>query len=163
MGGVPDAYAVLQVDPGADELVIQAAYRALARRYHPDGDAPDPARMATINEAYRLLRDPGLRRRHDVARTPTTVQPIPLTPHPSPVPPPARREPWHPPPVDFRSERAVLDFGRYRGWRITELARQDPDYLRWLSRHSSGIRYREAIARVLPREPDLQRRASSVA
>jgi hypothetical protein len=60
-------------------------------------------------------------------------------------------------------EQAVLDFGRYLGWRITDLARHDPDYLRWLSRHSSGIRFRNAIARVLPREPDLQRRASSVA
>lgn len=163
MGGVPDAYAVLQVDPSADLLVIQAAYRALARRYHPDGDAPDSARMAAVNDAYRLVRDPESRRRHDAARMATTVQPIPVTRHPSSVPPPARREPWQPPPVDFCSERAVLDFGRYLGWRIAELARHDPDYLRWLSRHSSGIRYRQAIARVLPREPDLQRRASSVA
>jgi hypothetical protein len=57
----------------------------------------------------------------------------------------------------------VLDFGRYAGWSIRDLARHDPDYLRWLCRHSSGIRFREAIARVLPREPDLQRRANSVA
>ena len=57
----------------------------------------------------------------------------------------------------------VVDFGRYAGWTVPDIARHDPDYLRWLARHSSGIRFREAIARALPREPDLQRRASSVA
>jgi len=51
-----------------------------------------------------------------------------------------------------------------RSWRtVPDIARHDPDYLRWLARHSSGIRFREAIARALPREPDLQRRANSVA
>ena len=31
-----DAYKVLQVDPEAEDEVIQAAYRRLARKYHPD-------------------------------------------------------------------------------------------------------------------------------
>ena len=44
---------------------------------------------------------------------------------------------------------SALDFGRYEGWRLRELARRDPDYLRWLARHSSGIRYRTAIEQVL--------------
>jgi uncharacterized protein (DUF3820 family) len=43
----------------------------------------------------------------------------------------------------------MIDFGRYAGWTLGELARQDPDYLRWLARHSSGIRYRGAILRLL--------------
>jgi hypothetical protein len=42
-----------------------------------------------------------------------------------------------------------LDFGRYTGWSIRALARKDPDYLRWLARHSSGIRFRTEIARIL--------------
>ena len=46
-------------------------------------------------------------------------------------------------------ESAVIDFGRYAGWRLADLARTDPDYLRWLSRHSSGIRYRRQIADLL--------------
>ena len=159
MAGVPNAYLVLQVDPSADLIVIQAAYRALARRYHPDGDAPDPARMAAVNRAYGILRDPGLRRRHDLERA-GGVQPVPI--HAGPRPSTAAA--WSPMPRRAESgEQAVLDFGRYLGWRIADLARHDPDYLRWLSRHSSGIRFRNAIARVLPREPDLQRRASSVA
>ena len=154
MGGVPNAYAVLQVDPSADFIVIQAAYRALARRYHPDGDAPDPGRMADVNRAYQTVRDPDSRRRSDLSRAPTP-QAVPMQPAAAGPAPGARR--------GGTGEHAVLDFGRYLGWRIVDLARQDPDYLRWLSRHSSGIRFREAIARVLPHEPDLQRRSSAVA
>ena len=57
----------------------------------------------------------------------------------------------------------VLDFGRYLGWSLAEIARHDPDYLRWLSRHSAGIRFRDEIERLLPNEPDLTRRSNSVA
>lgn len=150
-----DAYRVLQVDASADPVVIQAAYRALARRFHPDGDSPDPGRMAELNRAYALLRDPDSRRRYDTRRTMLHAQPIPVTPTTG------RVDAWTPrrtPP-----EPVLLDFGRYAGWRIGDLARHDPDYLRWLSRHSSGIRFRDAIARALPFEPDLTRRANSVA
>lgn len=42
-----------------------------------------------------------------------------------------------------------LDFGHYAGTTIEELARIDPDYLRWLERHASGARYRGEIHRVL--------------
>lgn len=47
----------------------------------------------------------------------------------------------------FDSSR--LDFGHYAGRTIAELANEDPDYLRWLARHPSGIRYRAEIGRVL--------------
>lgn len=43
----------------------------------------------------------------------------------------------------------TLDFGHYAGRTITELADEDPDYLRWLARHPSGVRYRAEIQRVL--------------
>jgi hypothetical protein len=43
----------------------------------------------------------------------------------------------------------VLDFGHYAGRTIAELADDDPDYLRWLERHPSGVRYRAEIQRVL--------------
>ena len=56
---------------------------------------------------------------------------------------------------------SVLDFGHYAGRRIEELAESDPDYLRWLARHPSGVRYRGEIARVLasavPRPTDWRR------
>jgi curved DNA-binding protein CbpA len=54
-----DPYKVLQVDPEAEDEVIQAAYRRLAQKYHPDVAGPDgAARMASINAAWELLRDP---------------------------------------------------------------------------------------------------------
>jgi curved DNA-binding protein CbpA len=62
-----DPYKVLQVDPEAEDEVIQAAYRRLAQKYHPDVAGPDgSARMAAINAAWELLRDPT--RRADVDR-----------------------------------------------------------------------------------------------
>ena len=42
-----------------------------------------------------------------------------------------------------------LDFGHHAGRTIEELAVADPDYLRWLERHPSGVRYRAEIRRVL--------------
>jgi hypothetical protein len=54
-----------------------------------------------------------------------------------------------------------LDFGHHAGRTIAELALIDPDYLRWLARHPSGVRYRAEIARlmseVVPRPGDWRR------
>jgi hypothetical protein len=44
---------------------------------------------------------------------------------------------------------SVLGFGRYAGWSLGDIARKDPDYVLWLSRHSSGIRYRTEIYGIL--------------
>ena len=46
-----DPYKTLQVDPEADADVIQAAYRRLAQKFHPDvASGPDAARrMIAIN------------------------------------------------------------------------------------------------------------------
>ncbi|MEI7743677.1 MAG: J domain-containing protein [Chloroflexota bacterium] len=68
---IPDPYKVLQVDPEAEDDVIEAAYRLLAKRYHPDV-APGPdaqARMVAINQARDILRDPVKRAAVDRART----------------------------------------------------------------------------------------------
>src|SRR3954454_20949623 len=65
-----DAYKVLQVDPEAEDEVIQAAYRRLAQKYHPDVAAGPEAsgRMSAINAAWEVLRDPTRRAAHDLAR-----------------------------------------------------------------------------------------------
>ena len=62
-----DFYEILQVHPSAYPEVIDAAYRRLARIYHPDRHpAPDAAaRMAEINRAYDVLKDPGQRAAYD--------------------------------------------------------------------------------------------------
>lgn len=53
-----DYYETLQIVPEAEPEVIAAAYRALAKKYHPDrSDAPDAmVRMARLNVAYQALR-----------------------------------------------------------------------------------------------------------
>jgi curved DNA-binding protein CbpA len=66
-----DPYKVLQVDPEAEDEVIQAAYRRLAQKYHPDRspNADGMARMVAINAAWELVRDPTRRAAYDRERT----------------------------------------------------------------------------------------------
>lgn len=147
-------YQVLQVDPGADAVVIHAAFRALARRYHPDGDAPDALRMAQLNRAYAVLRDPETRRTHDRSRRWLR----PMGPGSTGALPPSELRGFG---RDRHDDGPRLDFGRYAGWSLAELARHDPDYLRWLARHSSGIRYRDEIRVLVPDVETVERRASA--
>ncbi len=144
-----DVYRVLQIDPAAHEVVVRAAYRALAALYHPDRDATALAthRMAELNDAYAKVRTRDLRdaydqlRRHragtgsgSVVIAGTSAQPGRSQGASS---------------IDHSGQ--TLDFGRYVGWSIQQLATHDPDYLIWLSRHSSGIRYRRTIEELLAR------------
>jgi curved DNA-binding protein CbpA len=56
-----DYYSILGVSKDADEVVIRAAYRALAQKYHPDKASPElklsyEVRMTEINdEAFREI------------------------------------------------------------------------------------------------------------
>ena len=50
-----DPYKVLQVDPEAEDEVIAAAYRRLARKYHPDTAAGDPAAAAAASARPETL------------------------------------------------------------------------------------------------------------
>jgi hypothetical protein len=62
-------YDILQVTHTASPEVIQMAYKALARKYHPDVFQGDKAyaevMMKQINEAYRILSSPILRAQYD--------------------------------------------------------------------------------------------------
>jgi DnaJ domain len=59
-------YKVLQVDPEADPDVIDAVYRRLARKYHPDvSPGGSDERMKELNAAYAVLRDPARRATYD--------------------------------------------------------------------------------------------------
>jgi hypothetical protein len=69
-----DAYAVLGVGYDASIADVRRAYRALARRYHPDrvpARSPEQQRateqMAAINAAYALIIDAPLRH-HPISR-----------------------------------------------------------------------------------------------
>lgn len=62
-----DYYAILMVHPKAETFLIEAAYKRLAREYHPDfGKAHNNhEKMVEINEAYEVLSDPARRRLYD--------------------------------------------------------------------------------------------------
>ena len=214
---VPDPYKVLQVDSEAEFEVIEAAYRRLARKYHPDV-SPGPEsqeRMVRINQAWELLRDATKRAAVDRARTRTTGTSAkvgggrrtgraaaghPATPpgttydpgnhyRPQPVSarrrrPSGRRSPARRPrrarsrrPTRSTSRRtgrqaaptpaaastrrrwprgqgvgsagpppgnpsgSVLNFGRYLGWSLGEIARRDLEYIEWLDRTPIGRIY----------------------
>jgi len=64
-------YDVLGVVPEAPPEAIRESYRRLAREFHPDrtvGSAAGADRMPQINEAYRVLSDPGRRAVYDAER-----------------------------------------------------------------------------------------------
>ena len=63
-----DYYIELGVPRNAADKEVKAAYRRLARRYHPDVNTSDPdaeARFKRVNEAYQVLSDPKTRRDYD--------------------------------------------------------------------------------------------------
>ncbi len=217
---VPDPYKVLQVDSEAEVEVIEAAYRRLARKYHPDV-SPDPesqARMVRINQAWELLRDPSKRAAVDRARLRSAgaaarvaaadaksrtgtrasggrddrgrssgpfvagrdadatarggarpwrrLPPAPRSSSRSPrvTGPPGGRMPvaattprrWARPrgtgragPPPGRPSGSVLNFGRYAGWSLGEIARSDLEYLEWLDRTPIGRIYQVELDEIL--------------
>ena len=155
-----DAYHVLHVRADAHPLVIQAAYRTLAALYHPDRtDSPlaSAQRMAELNDAYAKLRNPDSRAAYDaqlphVARESVVVMPVRARAEAVR----ARADRADASPAGGRHEArtgGIVDFGRYQGWTIRALARHDPDYLRWLKRHSAGTRFRSEIDSALADVP----------
>lgn len=205
MTQAPDPYKVLQVDPEAEDEVIQAAYRRLAQKYHPDvATGPDAdARMSAINAAWEVLGDPGRRAAFDLARrlaarnaeraAADARRPHPEATRPGTAPTAASRPAGTGPRADVPPRRAetvssdwtsgrssqgggydpksmgapdgfaaagpppgdpsgtVLNFGRYAGWSLGEVARRDLDYIEWLDRMPIGRTYRDELDAILRR------------
>lgn len=64
----PDHYSILGVLPDCDAKQLEIAYKALAKKYHPDHSATaDLDRFKEITAAYRVLRDPLKRFEYDEA------------------------------------------------------------------------------------------------
>lgn len=160
-----DPYSVLQVAPFAEPDVVRAAYRALARKHHPDTGG-DERSMAVLNAAWDILGHRERRAAYDAerkrraairetavamditprtqttsARAPTSMSASTPASTPSPSPRPAPRA----------GADTVLDFGRYAGRSLRDLGTEDPDYLEWLGRTSIGRAYRREIDALLAR------------
>jgi curved DNA-binding protein CbpA len=162
-----DLYEVLQVHPRAEAEVIRAAYRTLARKYHPDHGG-DSARMIALNDAWDVLGDPVRRAAYDASLRPagqvrpaagSTAAPW-ASPQPADTRPPdttIRYDPGAPRPADAthagpppgRPSGTVLNFGRYNGWSLGEVVRFDRDYLEWLQRSTVGRGLRAEIDALL--------------
>jgi len=133
-----DLYRTLQVDPEAEFDVIRAAHRVLAAKHHPDVGGSAEL-MSRINSAWTILSDPPARAEYDrqrrlrdgLDRWDAYGR--------------AARQP-------ARDAGTILDFGRYAGWSIPDVARHDMDYLEWLARTPNGRRFEQEIDEALRRQ-----------
>lgn len=158
-----DPYAILGIPRSADERMLRRAYRAEARRHHPDmtRDPDAQRRMADLNAAYAILRDPARRASWDEAHRFGDYASQALSrPHVTAIrvdPAPTAACVWQrgrdgegaagPPPG--RPSGSVLMFGRHLCWSIGEIARIDPGYLRWLLTRPEGRPFRAEIEAIL--------------
>lgn len=131
-----DLYALLQVHPSAEPDVIRAAYHVLTVNHRLD-DGSD-RRVADLNRAFAILSDPRARLTYDrqcAAAAGSRGQPEPA--HPVHALPPGQ------------ASGVVLDYGRYQGWSLGQLAQHEPKYLRWLAHTPSGRPFRADIEALL--------------
>jgi curved DNA-binding protein CbpA len=132
-------YRTLQVDPSANDEVIRAAYRVLARRFHPDLAGND-AMMKRLNAAWEILGDPARRAEYERSRTAS----------PAPAAAPAKpASPDHAGPPVGTPSGTVLTYGRYEGWSLGQIAFVDPDFLEWLRSVPGGRYLRPEIDAIL--------------
>jgi DnaJ domain len=123
-----DYYQILGVHRQAEPEVIDAAFRAMARRFHPDrnvGDRSASERTRQVIEAHAVLSDPEKRRAYNrdwdaqhlppppVAKEPPS--PRPTTPQPKPPPsahPFAARPPSQPAAAKDRPQQRSSNWWR---------------------------------------------------
>lgn len=164
MIGRKNYYQILMVDPTVDADILAVVHRRLAQRYHPDMDPGEDARqrMLEINQAYDVLRNVDRRAKYDqelsarrdrrnsdrYVKRPTDAGPV-STGASAMTADRAYGEAGPPPRGVARG--SVLDFGRYKGWSLGQIAGHDPDFLEWLERSPGGRQYRAEIAALLKR------------
>ncbi|MFI5260043.1 MAG: hypothetical protein ACHQ01_10620 [Candidatus Limnocylindrales bacterium] len=116
--------------------------------------------MIALNDAWDVLGDPERRAAYDVTRSnaarsdvsasraeaaagqaETTIRYDPGAPRPA--------DATHAGPPPGRPSGTVLNFGRYAGWSLGEVARFDRDYLEWLARSTVGRGLRAELEALL--------------
>ena len=114
--------------------------------------------MVDLNWAYAVLREPSLRASYDSSHVAITVDAAPSEGGNTPAAPErsatlSERMSHASEAVERRdlgeAANVTLDFGRFAGMTLRQIARVEPGYLEWLRRHSSGLRYRHQIDAVL--------------
>jgi len=138
-----DLYAVLQVHPAAEPDVIRAAYHVLITNHRHDDESG--LRRADLDRAWAVLGDARARATYDRQRAAAQslgAGMIPAPAQPERLPPPGQ------------ASGVVLDYGRFQGWSLGQLARHEPKYLRWLARTPSGRPFRADIEALLGDEPE---------
>jgi curved DNA-binding protein CbpA len=143
-----DFYEILQVHRRAEPEVIRAAYRILARKYHPDHGG-DPARMIVLNDAWDVLGDPVRRAAYDATLASSGSTYLSGQAYAAASPSQPGGELAHAGPPPGRPSGSVLDFGRYSGWSLGEIDRHDLGYLEWLQRATAGRSLRAEIDAIL--------------
>jgi curved DNA-binding protein CbpA len=131
----------------ADQEIITAVHRKLAKRYHPDID-PSPSaarRMSEINEAYQVLSNPGRRAAYDkeLARRRDRRATDQVARQADEMPSSGTRVPLGPP------SGSIINIGRYSGWSLGQIRRHDPAFLEWLMSAPAGRQYRDEIQGLL--------------
>lgn len=169
-------YQVLMVDQDVDDDVLTEVYHRLVKRAR-QADMDDDRRarvLRAIERAYAVLHDPIRRSLYDLElqeredawsppggeqdRAPVSVAapsaaaapaPVGTAPAARPATTPATPAPAARPPATSHSGARVLDFGRYAGWTLRQIAMRDRDYLEWLRRTPLGRQYQAEIAAIL--------------
>ena len=62
----PTHYQVLDIREGASQELVDAAWKILMRRFHPDGAEPNAEKAVRINQAHDILSDPKKREAYDL-------------------------------------------------------------------------------------------------
>jgi curved DNA-binding protein CbpA len=142
MSAPTDPYKILQVDSEAEDEVIQAAYRRLAQKYHPDVAGPSGAeRMAAINAAWELLRDPNRRAAHDRERMAETMRSAPAAGStPGSGPTSDTRPGTQPPGPTYRPRRAETVSSDWTSGRSGSGGGYDPSRMRAPEGHGAAGR-----------------------
>lgn len=143
-------YTVLMLAENANGDVISVVYRKLAQRFHPDVDPSAEAarRMAELNEAYSVLRDPDKRAKYDrwLANRHDRRQSDRWIHQPGEMGYGMAGVPVGP------AQGSLVDFGRYQGWTVGQIKRHDPEFLEWLMRVPAGRHLKEEIEALLRRK-----------